>query len=99
MLAVTREIEMAFKTTDANGFHMAFANGATVSVQWNPGNYVSDRSGGRGDRRDSADAEVAAWWPDGTWINLGDNDDVVGWQTTENVCEIMRMVSQMEQPQ
>lgn len=82
-----------FKTTDANGFHMTFANGYTVSVQWNPGNYVSDRGGERGCHRESNNAEVAAWGSDGSWVRLGDCDDVVGWQSADDVARIMTMVA------
>jgi len=87
---------MAFKTTDANGFYMTFANGYTVSVQWNPGNYVSDRSGNNGEHRESGNAEVAAWDGQGDWVPLGDNDDVVGWQTADDVAAIMAKVAAME---
>ena len=83
---------MNFKTTDANGFHITFANGCTVSVQWNPGNYVDDRNGEHGEHRKSRNAEVAAWDANGKWIRLGD-DDVVGWQTPEQVLAIMAKVS------
>lgn len=82
-----------FKTTDANGFHMTFENGYTVSVQWNPGNYVYDRSGKHGDHRESRSAEVAAWDASGKWFKLGENDAVVGWQSPEDVVRIMREVS------
>lgn len=78
-----------FTTTSANGFHIKFANGITVSVQWNPGNYVSDRGGFSQERRESCDAEVAAWHEDGTWIRLGDGDDVIGWQSPEQVSAII----------
>lgn len=82
-----------FKTTDANGFHITFSNGITVSVQWNPGNYVSDRSGRRGDHRESCDAEVAAWKADESWIKLGEIDDVIGWQSPEDVARIIAHLS------
>lgn len=82
-----------FKTTSANGFHVTFKNGCTISVQWNPGNYVSDRSGEYGESRESPTAEVAAWGPDGQWIKLGQNDDVAGWQTPEDVIKLMAEVA------
>lgn len=84
---------MMFKTTEANGFHMTFGNGYTISVQWNPGNYVNDRSGEPNVWRESCTAEVAAWDRDGAWVKLGDNDDVVGWQAADDVARIMSMVS------
>jgi hypothetical protein len=31
-----------FKITDGKGFHMTFANGWTVSVQWGAGNYCQN---------------------------------------------------------
>lgn len=82
-----------FRTTDANGFHITFANGITLSVQWNPGNYCSDRSGERGVHRESLTAEVAAWDAEDKWLKLGDNDDVLGWQTADDVAKIIQMVS------
>ena len=33
-----------FKITDGKGFHMTFANGWTVSVQWGAGNYCPNYS-------------------------------------------------------
>ena len=88
--------EMTFKTTDANGFHIKFANGNVISVQWNPGNYVDDRSGERGDHRESRTAEVAAWDANDNWIKLGENDDVVGWQSPNQVAAIIAQIAAME---
>jgi hypothetical protein len=72
-----------------SGMHVTFANGYTVSVQWSPFNYISDRAGGT----HSIDAEVAVMNPDGAfvrgWPHGTDIDDVMGWRSPEQVVEIM----------
>lgn len=87
-----------FKITDAKGFHVAFANGHTVSVQFGYGNYCSnrDRRSQPGEDRASGTAEVAIWNAAGDWIRLPDwTDDVHGWQTPAQVLEIMQVVAAM----
>jgi hypothetical protein len=86
-------MQTVFKTTSANGFHITFANGVTVSVQWNPGNYVADRSGEQDVRRESVNAEVAVWRANGEWVRLDEYGDVIGWQTPEQVLAIMSMAA------
>ena len=85
-----------FKTTSRNGYHMTFANGYTVSVQWNCGNYCSDRGGddysGKNPRECSS-VEVAAWDASGEWVKLSESDDVIGWQTADDVAAIMAKVA------
>lgn len=65
------------------GFKMTFANGYTVSVAFGDGNY------GNGE----ATAEVGAWDADGNWVQLGDGNDVVGWQTADEVLAIMNKIA------
>jgi hypothetical protein len=89
-----------FKTTSRNGFHISFGNGYTVSVQWNPGNYCSNPRGSSTDNFDGhrmtcATAEVAAWKDNGLWLRLGEDDDVIGWQTAEEVAAIIDRVSKL----
>ena len=81
-----------FNITQGKGFQIAFANGYTVSVQFGYGNYCENRYGEDG--ADSATAEVAAWKTrGGGWVRLGDHDDVIGWQTPDQVLAIMAMIA------
>ena len=85
-----------FKTTNRNGFHVAFDNGYTVSVQWGDGNYCSPR--GTDFRTDAPpkeahQVEVAAWSSTGDWVKLSDNDDVIGWQSADDVLAIMTRIA------
>ena len=67
-----------------NGFHITFENGYTVSVQFSRSNY-SDQG--------ETTAEVAAWGPDRKWVKLGEDDDVIGWCTPNEVLEIMNQIA------
>jgi len=83
-----------FKITEAKGFQITFPNGNTVSVQWGAGNYCDNREPSvyhrvrTKENRESATAEVAAW-NDSGWYKLDDSDDVIGWQTPEQVMAIL----------
>jgi len=83
--------------TSGKGFHITFANGWTVSVQFAGGNYCENRDDPIGHERDEwpasgkkgcRDAEVAAWGPDGEMIRLGD-DTVRGWQSPADVLALL----------
>jgi hypothetical protein len=76
------------KTAYTNGFHMTFANGWTVSVQFGKGNYISDR----GHHGQSVDAEIAAWDKDGAWYDFGDDGKVKGWVKADEVADFMVMI-------
>lgn len=52
------------------GFHMRFANGWTVSVQWGAHNYANEGT---------TTAEVAAWDSNGKWYDFGDDPAGVKW--------------------
>ncbi len=83
-----------FNITGGKGFHMTFANGYTVSVQFGHGNYCTNRYGNDGDK--SANAEVAAWSAYvGERVKLGENHDVVGWQTPDQVLAIMTRIANL----
>jgi hypothetical protein len=83
-----------FNITGGRGFHMTFANGYTISVQFGEGNYCTNRYGNDGDK--SANAEVAAWSDcGGEWVKLGENDDVIGWQTPDQVLAIMTRIANL----
>ena len=81
------------KTDYMNGFHMTFANGWTVSVQFGKGNYISDRD----HHGQSADAEIAAWDKDGKWYYFNtENDHVKGWMKADEVADFMAMIKAKE---
>jgi hypothetical protein len=75
-----------FKITTGKGFHMTFDNGWVLSVQWGPHNYCDNRSWGAYDptgevtagAKGCANAEIAAWGPDGNMYDFG-SDTVKGW--------------------
>ncbi len=83
-----------FAITQGKGFHMTFANGNTISVQFGPANYCDnydrkiDEETIQCGKEGSSTAEVWAW--------NEKNDslfDVLGYQTPEQVLELMRQVS------
>lgn len=78
-----------FKITQNKGFHMVFANGWTVSVQFGRGNYCENNCG---DSDESRTAEIAAWDKDGNWYEF-ENDTVAGWVTSDEVLEFMQKVA------
>lgn len=81
--------DLGFRITSAKGFHMNFANGWTVSVQFGGGNYCINHDEDLwATNPDSVDAEVAAWGPDGQMVNFG-NDTVRGWQTPAAVLALL----------
>ena len=79
------------KTAYSNGFHMTFANGWTVSVQFGKGNYISNREhDGK-----SVDAEIAAWDSTGEWFRFEDqNDSVKGWVKPDEVADFIAMIKE-----
>lgn len=84
-----------FKITDGKGFHVTFANGWTVSVQFGPGNYADNYSAPieRSEypiagQRGSGTAEVAAWNSNDKW-----HGDVRGYQTPADVLAFMNEVA------
>jgi len=79
-----------FANKASGSFAMTFANGYSVSVAMGDGTYSN------GTMEDGfSSVEVAAWDADGEWIKLSDNDDVIGWQTPEEVLAIMNKVAAM----
>jgi hypothetical protein len=83
-----------FYITGKKGFHVTFANGWTVSVQFGPGNYCEhhDRRISEDDeacgREGSLNAEVAALSPDGSMTKMG-GDTVRGWQSPAAVLALL----------
>lgn len=84
-----------FGITGKKGFHITFANGWTVSVQFGPGNYCQnyDREIAQDEERCGRDgsynAEVAAWPRNGAMVSLG-GDTVEGWQKPDDVLRLMQ---------
>jgi hypothetical protein len=79
-----------FGTSSVGNFSMKFANGYSVSLAMGDGTYSN------GNQADGfSSVEVAAWDADGKWLQLGDNDDVVGWQSPEEVLALMNKVAAM----
>jgi len=79
-----------FGTSSVANFSMKFANGYTVSLAMGDGIYSN------GNQADGfSSVEVAAWNEGGEWVKLGDNDDVIGWQSPEEVLAIMNKISAM----
>jgi len=79
-----------FGNKAAGNFAMTFANGYTVSVAMGDGIYSDGNS-----EDGFSSVEVAAWDASGVWVKLGDNDDVVGWQSPDKVLAIMNKVAAM----
>lgn len=91
-----KETSPGFKveTSGARGFWMTFANGYKVSVQYGYGNYSDNRDfqvwkDGVPDFWESSSAEVAVLSPSDEFVDLRSCDQVVGWQSPEEVLRIM----------
>lgn len=98
-----------FKVTRGKGFHITFANGWGISVQFGIGNYCENRNHisdpfpsdyGKAEleagERGSASAEIAIMNPEGDLVHQDDWDDSVkGWVTPDDVLEIMNRISKL----
>lgn len=79
-----------FLNRTKSNFSVKFGNGYTVSLVMGEGMYST------GNAQDGfVSVEVGAWDADGNWIKLADDNDVVGWQSPENVLAIMNKVAKM----
>ena len=88
------------------GFSMQYPNGWIISVQWGPGNYCETRHqyngvvnpfDGAHHQYDSRTAEIAVMHVNHKgFYPLAEHDDVLGWQTVEQVQEWMQWVSQLD---
>ena len=76
-----------FKITQNKGFHMTFANGYTISVQFGDVNHCDDR--------DLSTAEVAIWKGDSDFLTSQfiECDSVAGYLTTDQVAELIAKVA------
>ena len=81
-----REFQM-FKISDnGNGFHMTFANGRIVSVQF----------GEHAHSDGETNAEIASWKYRGAvriWHEFPSGDSVEGWQKPDEVLAFMNMIA------
>lgn len=84
-----------FKITEGKGFHMTFANGWTVSVQWGQGNYCENRYKEVTKNLKCSDAEVAAWDKNGIWHRF-EHDSVEGHLSANEVAEFISMIAAKE---
>ena len=95
-----------FKNTP-HGFIMEFPNGWIISVQWGPGHYCETRRDnlteishawdGQHHDYESRTAEIAVMHKNHKrFYPLGKHDDVLGWQTVEDVQEWMQWVSKLD---
>ena len=90
-----------FAITEGKGFQITFPNGWTVSVQFGPGNYCSNRyagfSGSANPRNSNVyqcdDAEVAVFDASGEIVRITPWDQVEGDVSPERVAEIIAIVS------
>lgn len=97
---------LGFRIIGAKGFHITFANGYTVSVQFGYDNYcISNQKTYKGTPPGgvaSPDAEVAAWRADGSWLHPEGfdfvGDDVIGYLSPEEVARFIQAVASMEAP-
>ena len=81
-----------FKISDNKGFQITFENGYTVSVQFGPGNYGSNRTETYGTSmnvpQSAALAETALIDPNGEFVKY-DGDDVQGYRNPADVLELL----------
>lgn len=98
-----------FRITFGKGFHIKFANGYKVSVQWGIGNYCDNRCSGDEfagvesfravGEKGSPTAECAVFDPKGAFMEGGPDgdwgDDVKGYMTPDEVLELMNKVAKL----
>ena len=85
-----------YKEDMNHGYTMKFNNGWTISVRWGKVNYCNNQSnfGGKhdditADFNESNTAEVAVFDPNDHMDALCDHDQVLPWQTPDDVAKIM----------
>lgn len=87
-----------FRITDNKGFSITFDNGYTVSVQFGPGNYSSNKNlsmlDNMGKPMTATLAETALIGPNGDFVSYKD-DDVQGYQSVADVLALLNYASQL----
>ena len=100
-----------FRTNSNKGFFMAFDNGFGISVQWGITNYCSAKNlsefsfdadiemkgNSKGFRNawESNTAEIAVFKGE-KMMSVGDNEEVIGWLTTDDVAKVIEIVSKFK---
>jgi len=94
-----------FRITSGKGFQMTFANGYTISVQFGYGNYCDNcdeapptafeyqQHNAMLGELGSNTAELAVWDSNGEWVQMDEDQDVLGYVTPNYVAEIIAKVS------
>ena len=87
-----------FRINDNKGFSITFDNGYTVSVQFGPGNYSSNKNLSFLDNINKPmtanTVETALLAPDGDFVAYK-NNDVQGYQSTADVLELLDYASKL----
>lgn len=83
------------------GFQMTFENGMSISVVWHKSAYCDRRSFSVDSHEDTGpadciNAEVGAWDENGDWYRLGENDDVIGYQTPDQVADFITKIKNLK---
>ena len=97
-----------FRTNSNKGFFMEFENGFGISVQWGTMNYCSVKNLDSGimtemvgnskefrNAWESNTAEIAVFKGE-KMMSVGDNDQVQGWLTTNDVAKVIEIVSKFK---
>ncbi len=94
-----------FMITQGSGFQLTLGNGWTISVQFGAGNYGSNRNAEydaakKEDFWEARTAEIAAWYGKrergmDNWYSFGNEDQVKGWCSADEVVEFLGMVSKL----
>ncbi len=88
------------KITANKGFQITFDNGCTISVQWGNGNYcdnhTSDPASTGQPVNPSKTAEVAIILPSGAFYRIQEHDDVIGWQSANDVARWIAIAAELE---
>ena len=94
-----------FKINKSSGYFVTFDNDWTLSVQWGPNTYSSNRAHPSGPdyeatsrkagEKGSGTAEIAAWHGSASneWLEWGNHDAVSGWVTPDTIAKVMFYLS------
>lgn len=79
-----------FEITEGKGFHLTFANGIMLSVQFGRGNYCENRhitwdEEKKNKSLSSKDAEIAIWDKEGEYLTNEANKDIYGEELHDDV--------------
>ena len=91
-----------FRITQGKGFHMHFANGWTISVQFGPVNYCANHGGDyfhpeKAGAAGSATAEIAIFNSEGEFHQHPDwGDTVEGYLTPDDVLKYMNWTAKQK---